>query len=120
MPRSGRARARRLHAVRAELAARHLRLPTPAEVARELGLDLKAYWRWCDELDPVLSPDARTAGGSTRGHRVDGTDEPATPPDHSPDYLLLQAENVAELRAAVGRLPERERSVLALCYFEEL
>lgn len=69
MPRSARARTRRLMAARAELAARHHRAPTPAEVAESLGVDLTVY---------------------------------------------------AELRAAIGRLPGRERRVLALCYFEEL
>jgi RNA polymerase sigma factor for flagellar operon FliA len=119
MPRSGRVRARRLHAVRSELAARHQRPPTPAEVAQELGLDLAVYWRWCDELDPAVRAEAATVG-STRGRGVVGTEEPVAPADHAPDHRLLQEEQVSELRAAVARLPERERSVLALCYFEEL
>jgi RNA polymerase sigma factor for flagellar operon FliA len=120
MPRSGRARARRLLAARTELAARHQRPATPAEVAQELGLDLTAYWRWCDELAPVVRTDAQAVEGSARERGMDAAREPATSPHHSPDHDLLQEENKAELRKAVGRLPERERSVLALCYFEEL
>ena len=120
MPRSGRARARRLLAARTELAARNHRPATPAEMAQELGLDLKAYWRWCDELAPVVRTDVQAAEGSAREPGMNGTRETPTLPHHSPDHNLLEEENKAELRKAVGRLPERERSVLSLCYFEEL
>jgi RNA polymerase sigma factor for flagellar operon FliA len=120
LPRSGRARARRLVAVRAELASRHQRPATHTEVAQELGLDLKAYWRWCDELAPVVRTDAQATEGSAREREMDGARELPTAPHHSPDHDLLQEENKAELRKAVARLPERERSVLSLCYFEEL
>lgn len=121
MPRSGRARSRRLLAARADLESRLQRAPTAMEVARELGLELEVYWRWRDELDPAAraqgaltgrSHDARASVGFGGG--------PATETDELPDHRLICEEKWAELRAAIEALPERERRVLALCYFEEL
>jgi RNA polymerase sigma factor FliA len=120
MPRSARARIRRLLAARAELAARHQRTPSPAEVAAALGLELEVYWRWCDELDPAVRAHVEGSAGSVPDERGGASQEPAAPADQAPDHGLLETEKVAELRAAIGRLPERERRVLALCYFEEL
>jgi len=120
MPRSARARTRRLMAARAELSARHHRAPTPAEVAEALGVDLNVYWRWCDELDPAVRAQVEGRSGAVQEDRGNASHEPAAPAEHAPDHGLLEAEKVAELRAAIGRLPERERRVLALCYFEEL
>jgi len=120
MPRSARARTRRLVAARAELAARHHRAPTPAEVAESLGVDLTVYWRWCDELDPAVRSQVEGSSGAAQEDRGAATHEAVAPAEHAPDHDLLETEKVAELRAAIGRLPERERRVLALCYFEEL
>jgi RNA polymerase sigma factor for flagellar operon FliA len=121
LPRSSRARARRLFAARAELGARLQRAPKPAEVAEALGIELQVYWRWCDELDPACR-----AGGSAESPAPSGksegqaTPELATGPDQLPDHDLLREEELVGLRAAIGELPERERQVMAMCYFEEL
>jgi RNA polymerase sigma factor for flagellar operon FliA len=121
MPRSSRSRSRRLAAARAQLQSRLLRAPRPAEVALELGLNLEAYWRWCDELDaPALDAVRTSAGG---GVRTGGAgDQPAHEPteDASADRRLLREEEGARVRAAIEQLPDREQRVLALCYYEEL
>lgn len=121
MPRSGRARSRRLLAARAELESRLQRAPTPSELAAELGLDLEAYWRWRDELDPLARPDAGGAGSEAGDDsRASMGYEAVTESDELPDQRLLREERLTRLRTAIGRLPEREARVLALCYFEEL
>jgi RNA polymerase sigma factor for flagellar operon FliA len=120
MPRSGRARSRRMFAARAELEGRLQRAPTPAEVAGELGLDLEAYWRWRDELDPLSRPEVGVTGDIGHHARAALGYEARTESDELPDQRLLREERLTALRAAIGRLPERERRVLALCYFEEL
>ncbi len=121
MPRSSRARSRRLIGARDRLQARLQRPPTPGEVAGELGLDLPAFWRWCDELG-ARSPATATgdAAGVDEGRAGSQVYEPATAPDQLPDHWMMREEKTARLRAAVDQLPERERRVLALCYFEEL
>jgi RNA polymerase sigma factor for flagellar operon FliA len=118
LPRSSRARSRRMFAARTALESRLQRSPTPVEVANELGLELAAYWRWCDELEQTRP------GGLPDGDAVERLDQRrsdfATPADQPADERLVQEERTAELRAAIATLPERERQVLALCYFEEL
>ena len=120
MPRSSRSRSRQLAAARARIQGAVLRAPCPAEVARELGLDLESYWRWYDELDaPALDAAPTSDRGleaRARGRRL----EPDAAECESPEHHLLRDEAKAELRTAITRLPEREQQVLALCYFEEL
>jgi RNA polymerase sigma factor FliA len=118
MPRSRRVRVRRMHAARAELEARLQRAPKPAEVARELGLDLPAYYRWCDELEQGV---VVSAGGAAHPDATgQALPEPPGPEDQGPDRQLIQEERRAQVRTALGALPERERTVLALSYYEEL
>jgi RNA polymerase sigma-70 factor (ECF subfamily) len=38
----------------------------------------------------------------------------------APDARLMQADDVGAVRAAVGALPERQRSALVLCHFQEM
>lgn len=118
LPRSSRARSRRMLAARTALESRLQRSPTPVEVARELGLELATYWRWCDELEHARP------GGMPDGGGVDRLDKAhpdcATLADQPADERLMQEERTGGLRAAIAALPERERQVLALCYFEEL
>jgi RNA polymerase sigma factor for flagellar operon FliA len=117
MPRSRRVRVRRLHAARAELEARLQRAPKPAEVARELGLDLPVYYRWCDELDQGV---VISAGGARAETADQPVPEPPGPEDQLPDRQIIREERRTQVRTAIGRLPERERTVLALSYYEEL
>jgi RNA polymerase sigma factor for flagellar operon FliA len=110
-----------MFAARAELESRLQRAPTPAEMAGELGLDLQAYWRWRDELDPLARPDVGATGGNAGDDfRATVGYEPGTESDELPDQRLLREERLTGLQTAIGRLPEREGRVLALCYFEEL
>jgi RNA polymerase sigma factor for flagellar operon FliA len=121
LPRSSRARARRLFAARTELGARLQRSPKPAEVAEALGIDLQAYWRWCDEFDPAGRGGTNVeSAGPVRERGGVATPEGVTGPEAQPDHDLLQEEELGGLRTAIAQLPERERQVMALCYFEEL
>lgn len=122
MPRSSRTRSRRLAAARAHLHRKLQRAPRPAEVAGELGLDLQAYWGWCDELD-APAPDAPPvpAGRAGGARRAGGPPlELDTSEDKSPDRELLREEEKVRVRTALKNLPEREQRVLALYYFEEM
>jgi len=121
LPRSSRRRAQQLAAARARLQAELCRAPTPTEVASELGLELAEYWRWCDELDSRLA-DTLSPG---EGREVSGQPamvphEPQVPDEHSPEQRLLSGEERARVRVALAALPQRERDVLVLCYYEEL
>jgi RNA polymerase sigma factor for flagellar operon FliA len=120
MPRSSRARSRRLAAARARLQGMLLRAPSATEIARELGLDLDASWRWCDELD-APAPDAVAPAEQVVETRAPAyRDDFEAAEEGSPERQLLVKEEKARVRAAILVLPEREQQVLALCYYEEM
>jgi RNA polymerase sigma factor for flagellar operon FliA len=116
-PRSQRARLRQMHAARSALEQRLGRAPEAEEMAAELGIPIERYWQW-----------AHLAGG-TDIVSLDGTGPEAGPPleailgdEQATDAAdALEAdEQKALLREAIASLPDRERTVLALYYYEEL
>ena len=120
LPRSVRARSRRLEQVRAALQQRLSRPPTSEELAEALGVDLDTYWRWQSELEghSLVELD-RTAGDGLSGE-ASLSEAIADAGASEPAARLLEEEGLSRLRAALEVLPERERLVLALYYFEEL
>jgi RNA polymerase sigma factor for flagellar operon FliA len=120
IPRSVRAKSRRLLQIRTELAARLGRAPAPAECAEALGLDMKRYWRWCDSVGHALRSASDEAGWTPETQRPDPLEELGTPPEAGADAELALRDRADRLRLAVGQLPERERRVVALNFYEEL
>ncbi|HVO36462.1 MAG TPA: FliA/WhiG family RNA polymerase sigma factor [Gemmatimonadales bacterium] len=120
VPRSVRRRAREIAAAVAALEHRLGRSPSPAEVARELGIALDEYWRWRRDVDrTTLVRFPRTPDGAA------GDDLLADPISEaaavSPDDAGFEREDeTAALRALLAELPPTERSVLALYYYEEM
>ena len=123
VPRSVRSRARDIERAMAEL-ERHLhRAPTDEEIAAKLGITQ-------DELDDSLTNISRssiaaldelwTVSGSGGGDQVALIDtiEDTSGPD--PQGALAQTELKEALGEAIARLPEREKLVVTLYYYEEL
>ena len=120
VPRSVRARARRIEAAYAALESEHHRAPTDAELAAELG--------WSDsELQSALAEIAQT--GLTAldemlsldtGDSVSLGDTIGTESDSAGTEEFERADNRQVLGEAISGLPERERTVLLLYYFESL
>ena len=122
VPRSVRSRARDIERAIAELEAKIGRAPTDEEIAEKLGLSE-------EELDESLSEIARssiaaldelwTVSGSG-GEQVALIDtiEDAEAPD--PQSSLSQTELREAIADAIARLPEREKLVVTLYYYEEL
>jgi RNA polymerase sigma factor FliA len=120
MPRSIRTRRRLLARARADLQHRLGRSPDDREVAEALGIELESYWRWLDETDSrvmvALHHTGDTASDEPSGLAESIPDE-ATP---EPDARITRAETMHELREGFVALPQKERLVLALYYYEEL
>jgi RNA polymerase sigma factor for flagellar operon FliA len=118
-PRAVRVKARRLQVATMALEARLGRPPRPEEVAAQLEIDISTYWRWRDDTATrrVVSyeGDAGTPMGPAplQDRLEDG--EWVTPQEE-----LGRREDVRILRDAIARLPEKERTVMALYYYEEL
>jgi RNA polymerase sigma factor for flagellar operon FliA len=119
-PRSVRRKQRRLAAVTAELESRHGRPPTPQEMADALAIDLPTFWRWQQEIQTATvvsldQPPEPAAGDMPRLQRLDTLAVATEAPDD-----LEREETAALLKRALEQLSEKEYTVLALYYYENL
>jgi RNA polymerase sigma factor FliA len=117
-PRELRLKRRAIEEVIQRLTARLERAPDEAEIAQELGTDLADYHSLLDELNGLEI-------GSLHERRWEDSDEeelaylPSAPED-DPLFRCLTGEMRQRLIDAIDALPERERLVLTLYYYEEL
>lgn len=94
------------------------RTPTEIEVAAELGVSLQEYQRLLSDLKALEI-------GSLNAERNEESGEEelayvAAPAEEDPLFRCLKAEMKQHLVEAIDALPERERMVLTLYYYEEL
>ena len=116
-----RARARQIERAIGELEARLGRAPTDEEIADRVGITV-------DELDGSLEGHLALVDRGARRALVDlGRGRPglAARHDRGPDSIkpadaLDEAEVRETLADAIARLPEREKIVITLYYYEEL
>ncbi|MFM1770078.1 MAG: hypothetical protein RJA22_2607 [Verrucomicrobiota bacterium] len=121
------AKARRVQAAMGELEQSLGRLPTDAEMAAALGLSLEDYARWLDEIRPAtfVSLDV-AASGDGEGEDGGGNDALAHEAGRELEDADAPAEQVARrdlarlVRARIRQLPELQRKILAMHYFEDL
>jgi RNA polymerase sigma factor for flagellar operon FliA len=117
-PRSVRVKRRRIDAIAAALEARYGRAPTPQEVADHLGIEIATYWKWKDAVGVYAEAETPRPSQGRRFSRDAETH--ADPSVTLPTQKLMETEHVAHLRQLISRLPEQQRRVLALYYYEEL
>lgn len=121
VPRSVRARAREIERAIGELEGKLARAPTDEEIAAKLGLSE-------EELDEALAEIGRTSiaaldelwtvsAGGDQISLIDTIEDEAGP---SPTAALDETETREAIADAVSRLPEREKLVVTLYYYEEL
>jgi RNA polymerase sigma factor for flagellar operon FliA len=121
VPRSVRSRAREIERAIVELERTLMRAPTDEEIADKVGIS-------SDELDRSLFEISRSSmaaldelwtpqGGGDQVALID-TIEDAGGAD--PEFSLEQTELNEALAEAIARLPEREKLVVTLYYYEEL
>jgi RNA polymerase sigma factor for flagellar operon FliA len=121
VPRSVRARARDIERAIAELEKRLHRAPTDEEISTRLGLTQ-------DELDSSLTEISRSSIAaldelwtvSSGGDRVALIDTIEDTEGPEPQSALAETEMKEALGEAISRLPEREKVVVTLYYYEEL
>jgi len=122
VPRSVRSRARDIERAIAELEARLGRAPSDEEIAGKLGISP-------DELEESLSEIARSSiaaldelwtvsgSGGDQIALIDTIEDESAP---DPQSSLSQTEMREAMADAIARLPEREKLVVTLYYYEEL
>jgi len=119
-PRAVRVKARRLQVATTALECRLGRPPRPEEVAAQLDIDVSTYWRWRDDTATrtVLSYEGESRGGPGGGAALEEMLEDPTASATAAE--LIDLEGLKILRDAITRLPEKERTVMAYYYYEEL
>lgn len=117
-PRDLRRKGRAVEETIQQLTARCGRAPSEPEVAREMGLELEAYQQLLGELKGL------EIGTLHLEHAGDSGEEELAyipnPPEDDPLFRCLRGEMKERLTAAIEQLPERERLVVTLYYYEEM
>lgn len=117
--RSVRRKARELAMAREELSHTLGRRPADRELAARLDLDIPRVWRWEAEIaGAALVPLDR--GAVDEDERRGSLSNVLFDDVPGADDLLNREQELVLLRQAIARLNEQERTVLTLCYYEEL
>ena len=122
VPRSVRARARDIERAIADLESRLTRAPTDEEIATKLGITEEEFQDSLLEISrsSIAALDELWTISSSGGDQIALIDtiEDTTGPE--PQSALAQTELKEALGEAIARLPEREKLVVTLYYYEEL
>lgn len=118
-PRDLRRKARRLEEAHSKLRAHLGRNPSETELAVELCMDLRGLQLLLGEIDGLEIGSLRVTSPRD-GKEEDLCEYLPDHPEETPLLLCLRSEMKGLLSRAIGDLPEKERQVLALYYYEEL
>ena len=120
VPRSVHVKARQIESAMRELEQQKGRIPTDAEMAAKLKLSPAEYEQWIDAVRPAtfLSLDALTIGDSDDGTgRYESVADSA---QEDPGDASSRHELARLVFERMQQLPDVQRKVLALYYFEDL
>ena len=117
-PRDLRRKGRAIEEAIRTLTVRSGRAPSEPEIAAELGMELGEYQQLLGELKGLEI-------GTLHVEHCEDSDEEElayipNKPEEDPLFCCLKSEMQARLAAAVDQLPERERLVMTLYYYEEM
>ncbi len=119
VPRSVRRRARAVAAARDALTSELGGAPNTGQVATRLGIEREALWRWLSDHEATHTLPLHSAGTPDAGAAsIDSVLGAA--PGCDVDEALTREQELLALRDAIRALGSRERTILALYYFEEL
>jgi RNA polymerase sigma factor for flagellar operon FliA len=118
-PRDLRRKARRLEEAHVKLCSELGRNPSEPELAVELSMDLRGLQLLLGEIHGLEVGSLRVASPRD-GKEEDLCEYLPDDPNETPLVLCLHSEMKQLLARAIAKLPEKERQVLALYYYEEL
>jgi len=118
-PRDLRRKARLLEEAHHKLRSELGRNPTEPELAAEFGLDLRGLQLLLGEIDGLEVGSLRVES-HLDSKEEDLCDSIPHDPQDTPLFLCLRGEMKQQLARAIAELPEKERQVLVLYYFQEL
>ena len=119
VPRSVRSKARKLQQASGKIESVMGRAAGPEEMAAVLEIDVPTYYAWKHTVDSAVQISLE------EGPMSEHSEAPMSAVLSTPDLedslsTLTREEDVEVLAAALGRLPERERTVLTLYFYEEM
>ncbi len=122
VPRSVRSKAKVLERAHAELEAELKRAPTEAEIADRMGLTRAQLAKLMSQVSftNMVALDEVTHGGSDRGDKMTLGDLLEDPRAPDPEAEYETEEMKVLLAEQISGLPEREKVVLTLYYYERL
>jgi RNA polymerase sigma factor FliA len=122
VPRSVRARARQIEKANAKLEHQLHRAPTDQEVANELEMSLDEFQESLTRISnsSVVALDELWTLSDASGDQVSLLDTIQDPDAIDPSAAMDATEMKDRLADAIARLPEREKLVVALYYYENL
>ncbi|HVD66484.1 MAG TPA: RNA polymerase sigma factor WhiG [Gaiellaceae bacterium] len=122
VPRSVRARARDIERAIGDLESRLTRAPTDEEIAAKLGITEEEFQDSLLEISrsSIAALDELWASPGSSGDAVALIDTIEDPSAAEPQSAMAHTELREALGEAISRLPEREKLVVTLYYYEEL
>ncbi len=117
-----RARAREIERVHSKLEHRLHRTPTDEEIAAEMGITVEEFQESLMRISnsTVVALDELWSVSDSSGDQVSLLDTIQDPQAANPEEALDQSELKDRLTDAIAALPEREKLVIALYYYENL
>ena len=122
VPRSVRARAREIERANVKLEHRLQRAPSDEEMARELGLEVEEFQESLVQIShsTIAALDELWSVSDQSGDQVSLLDTLADPTAPDPAAAMDASDLKDRVADAIARLPEREKLVIALYYYENL
>jgi RNA polymerase sigma factor for flagellar operon FliA len=122
VPRSVRAKAREIERANAKLEGRLHRAPTDVEMAKELKTTVEELQASLNRISnsSVVALDELWTLSDASGDQVSLLDTIKDPQATDPAHAMDATETKDRLADAIARLPEREKLVIALYYYENL
>ena len=117
-PRQQRKRAKLIEAAIAVLEQAHHRMPTEEEIAAQLSVSVPEYQDWLSEVRGLTLGSLENAGTEEDG--CDLLRYLADSDEDWPSQIVERAELERLLAEAIERMPQLERTVLSLYYYEEM
>src|SRR5579875_1137733 len=117
-PRQQRKRAKLIEAAIASLEQQHQRMPAEEEIAAHLGLSIAEYQEWLSEARGLTLGSLENAGTEEEG--CDLLRYLADSDQDWPSQIVERSELERLLAEAIERMPNLERTVLSLYYYEEM
>ncbi len=118
-PRDLRRKARQMETVHSQLKATLGRAASEPELAEAMEMELDEFYAFLRDLRG-LDLGSLNAETNEDGYTMEPAAIAATDPEDDPFHLCLKGEMKELLTDAISDLPEKERQVLALYYYEEL